>query len=130
MEESLKSEDRLLPKLWAYAYAIADSAKRSGVSLSKHKVQGPLRTALFRLAKYLEIGLKEEDAIELAVGAAQEDAERSLGNVNVEGPVKSILKFVVGYVRELNPSKRRTFFEDLLDVAYLLTRKALMGDRK
>ena len=125
VEKYMPEEDRLTSRLWAYAYAIAEAIRKSGTKLSKHKVQGPLRTALYHLVDYLEAGLKEEDAIELAAGAAQEDAERSFGYANVEEPVKKILKFVVKYVKEMNPSKRRQFFEDILDVVYLMTKKAL-----
>ncbi len=123
MEKALNEEDRLVPRLWAYAYSLKPALLKT--KLSKHKVQGPLRTALYRLVEYLEEGFKEDDAIELATAAAQEDAERSLGSVNVEGAVRSILKFTIKYVRDMNPTKRRRFFEDMLDTVYLLTKKVL-----
>jgi len=124
MENHMKEEDRLVPKLWAYAYAIRKGLRGPP---SKHKVQSPLRTALYRLVEYMEMGLKDDDVIEMAAAAAQEDVNRKIGNVSIEGPVKSILKFVKNYVKEMNPSKRRQFFEDILDVAYLLTLKAKVG---
>ncbi len=128
VERYMSEGDRLISRLWAYAYAIANALKASGSSLSKHKVQSPLRNALYRLVDYLEMGLNENDAIELASGVAQEDAERTFGpSVNVESPTKKVLQFAAKYIREMNPSKRRQFFEDLLDVVYLMTRKALSG---
>ncbi|UXD22578.1 hypothetical protein IPA_06400 [Ignicoccus pacificus DSM 13166] len=128
VEKLLRDEDRLLPKLWSYAYALAPAFKDKNVS--KHKVQDPLRTALYRFADYLEMGLNVEDAIELASSAAQEDAERSLGNVEIKESVKGILKFVYNYINSMNPSKRRQFFEDILDTVYIFTKKVVLGGEK
>ncbi len=130
MEEYMEKEDRLVPKLWNYAYRIVEALKASRLPPSKHRVQGPLRTALYRLVDYLEAGLKPEDAVELAAGAAQEDAERTFGRVvDIEKAVKDILNFTLKYVKEMNPAKRRMFFEDMLDVAYLMVMKLMRGGK-